>query len=141
MKYTFIGNAVPSFLELEKVRCKAYDVDYYVSKMYLDEVKKGNILMAGAYLDDELVAGAYLSSSQDSLYIEQLFVDSKYQNSGLHIGSLLLKYILANKEEVEIYFDKKLNYSKLDTGSDLKGFYNKIGYRTNDNYLHMIKRI
>ena len=141
MKNTFIGNSVSSYLELEKVRCEAYEVDYYVSKTYLEEVKKGNILMAGTYLDDKLVAGVYISSSNNSLYIEQLFVDSKYQKHNLHIGSSLLKYILDNKEEIEIYFDKKFSYSKLDTGSNLESFYEKIGYHTNDNYLHMVKRI
>ena len=33
------------------------------------------------------------------------------------------------------------NYSKLDTASNLEPFYEKIGYHTNENYLHMIKRI
>ena len=141
MKYTFIGNTVESYLELEKIRSKAYEVDYHVSVNYLEEVKKGNILMAGAYLGDQLVAGVYISSSQNSLYIEQLFVDKEYQDNELHIGSNLLKYILANKEEVEIYFNKQYTYSRLDTSNDLEPFYKKLGYRKNDNYLHMIKRI
>lgn len=141
MKYTFMGNSMEVYNLLEKVRSNAYNIDF-ISNSYKSFVEDGKLFFAGAYLNEELVAGCFMSNKYDSIFIEELFVAKKYQNKGLGIGSNLLKFILDNKEELEIYYDKKFDYTKLEAASkSLEEFYEKLGYHTQDSFINMVKRI
>ena len=141
MDYVFLGEDINTYIKLESIRSSAYMCEPYISNNFLNRLNNGKILLAGALLNNELVAGCYISSCDNSLYIEQLFVDSYYQDNELHIGSNLLKFILDNKEYVELFFGKSFSFSRLEASDDLAPFYEKIGYRSNDNYLKMVKRI
>ena len=136
MKYIFMGNSIEVYNLLEKIRNDAYEIENS-SELYKKIALEGKLFFAGAYLKEELVAGCFISNRYDSVFIEELFVMKKYQKNKLHIGSNLLKYILANKEEIEIYYDRKFHLSKLEAASkQLEEFYKKLGYRTQDDYIH-----
>lgn len=62
---------------------------------------------------DEVIAGCYVSSDFNSLYVEQLFVLKKYQEVGLPLGQKLLSSITENKSFVEQYFNKESTFTKI----------------------------
>ena len=94
----------------EALRCKAFGLDYGVSKYYYEKLKQGTLLVFGAYHNDELVGCLYLSPFYVSnAYVDQVFVKEEYQNSDLHIGTSLLQYLEDNIESVSEYFDFYVN--------------------------------
>lgn len=141
MEFKFLNNNLINYMKLERIRSSAYFIDYFVSDRFTNKVLNNQLLLVGAFIDNELVAGAFITDELDSLYIDQLFVGVKYQRNELHVGYNLMKYILNNKDKVEEYFHKELLLSKLQASDSLQPFYKKLGYHTGENYMHMIKRI
>lgn len=117
--------------KLETLRFKAYGLDekFEGLTLYALGLTQGTMLPFGFYINDQLVAGCYVSAHEDSLYIEQLFVHPQLQNSGLRAGRLLLNYVLMQKEELEKYYRTQFAVSVLEPSTDkAKALYEKMGY-------------
>lgn len=127
-------NLIP---ELEELRYDAYgmlqtDIPYDAT-YYAKELRQNKYVVYTCYIETELVGACYVSNANNSLYIEQLFVKKKYQNSNLSIGKSLMMYVLNDKNYLEQYFNKKINRSYLSTrSSKLEQYYEKLGYEKVD---------
>ena len=124
---------------LEQIRFNAYEINKkkmpHTNSFYTNDLKSGNYLVIGAFIEGILVAACYTKNTYHSLYIDQLFVLKKYQNTPLHIGSNLLKYILENHQIIENYFQDKFHYSYLDNYRGTKEFYQNLGYKEKNNLM------
>ena len=124
---------------LEQIRFNAYEINKkkmpHTNSFYTNDLKSGNYLVIGAFIEGILVAACYTKNTYHSLYIDQLFVLKKYQNTPLHIGSNLLKYILENHQIIENYFQDKFHYSYLDNYRVTKEFYQNLGYNEKNNLM------
>ena len=120
-------------IQLESIRYNAYNMNkkqYPIEKTYHTmNLKKGNYLVFGCFLNNQLVGACYTSNSNHSLYIEQLFILKKYQRTGLCLGKNLLLYVLKNKEMIEEYFHTNFNFSYLDAYGNTSNLYTSVGYR------------
>lgn len=128
--------------KLELARFDAYGMktDEFDIKntFYANELRNKKFLAFGTYLEDELIGGCYVSNSRNSLFIEQLFIKRKYQR--LKLGTLLLTYILENKEMIEKYYQREFNACCLENRKELDKFYESLGYKR-INQMVMKKRI
>lgn len=128
---------------LERTRYDAYQMnpDAFPPELtlYTRELKIGKYLVFGCLNNNQLIGACYTSKSHNSLYIEQLFILKKYQKSNLHLGSNLLKFVLANKNIAEEYFHSKFRFSYLDDYAGTSDFYQSLGYIKTES--HMRKRI
>lgn len=117
--------------KLELARFDAYGMktDNFDIKntFYANELRSKEFLAFGTYLEDELVGGCYISDSRNSLFIEQLFIKRKYQR--LKLGTILLNYILENKEMIEKYYQQEFNVCCFENRKELDEFYKSLGYR------------
>ena len=116
---------------LENLRFKAYGLDdkFEGLTLYALGLTQGTMIPFGFYINDQLVAGCYVSADEGTLNIEQLFVHPQLQNSGLRAGRLLLNFVLMQKEELEKYFRTKFVVSALEPSTDkAKALYEKMGY-------------
>ena len=117
--------------KLELLRFKAFgdtskNIGYTIYSIGLLE---GNMLPFGFYINGNLVAGCYVSAKDDTLFIEQLFVEPALQNTSLRAGRLLLSYVLLQKEKIEQYFNTRFEYSTLDpSNSKAKALFEKMDY-------------
>ena len=126
--------------ELELLRYNANGIKKEVtSTYYKKQIEEGKMIAFSCFYNNELVGGAYISNSLQSLFIELIFVKKEMQNNKLHIGSYLLNYILKNKEIIEEYFGVKFNISRLDN-KEHESFYKKIGYVNENNILDTMKK-
>ncbi len=141
IKYEKVDLSEQNILALEKLRFEVYDYkNLNPDKTYFyREMTKGNILPFAAYENGLLIGGCYVSKTFETLFIDQLFIAKDYQNTIEHIGTNLLKYVLANKELCEDFFNTKFNFSYLDSSCS-KSFYENLGYKENNNEM-MSKRI
>jgi GNAT superfamily N-acetyltransferase len=112
--------------ELEKIRLDAYNAEQ-LGTFYIEMLKAKKAIVFVAKANKEIVGASYVSDSLYSLYIEQLFVKSCYQNQ--KIGTNLLYYILKNKQLAENYFQHPLNISRLAPASLIsERLYRRMGY-------------
>ena len=127
--------------EVENLRKRVLNLTMVEKSFYYKELKNGKMQAIGVVLNNKLIAGAYISNSLNSLYIEQIFVDKQYQNKG--VATNLINYIHKNKSIFENYFNSKFNVSKLEPNSkQIKKFYENLGYvESNDFQQSMKKRI
>ena len=120
-------------IQLESIRYNAYNMNteqYPIEKTYHTmNLKKENYLVFGCFLNNQLVGACYTSKSNNSLYIEQLFILKKYQRTSLYLGKNLLLYVLKNKEMIEEYFHTTFDYSYLDAYGNTSNLYTSIGYK------------
>ena len=111
---------------LEQIRFNAYEINKkkmpHTNSFYTNDLKSGNYLVIGAFIEGILIAACYTKNTYHSLYIDQLFVLKKYQNTPLHIGSNLLKYILENHQIIENYFQDKFTIAILIIIAEQKNF-------------------
>ena len=141
INYEKVDLSEQNILALEKLRFEVYDYkNLNPDKTYFyREMINGNILPFAAYENGLLIGGCYVSKTFETLFIDQLFIAKDYQNTIEHIGTNLLKYVLANKELCEDFFNTKFNFSYLDSSCS-KSFYENLGYKENKNEM-MSKRI
>lgn len=141
INYEKVDLSEQNILALEKLRFEVYDYkNLNPDKTYFyREMINGNILPFAAYENGLLIGGCYVSKTFETLFIDQLFIAKDYQNTPEHIGTNLLKYVLANKELCEDFFNTKFNFSYLDSSCS-KSFYKNLGYKENNNEM-MSKRI
>lgn len=136
-------NTEEAAIKLEEMRKKVFEYnDSYNTKTsyYTGEIKEGNILAFTCELNGEEVAGCYVSSALNSLYVEQLFVLQEYQEKGLYLGKKLLQYILDNKKLVEEYFLCKFEYSRISPSTQkAKRIYKSVGYKETNSLLRDMK--
>ena len=136
MEFKILDSNYDNIIKLETIRNNIKNIDFYIKN-----VKEKRFVMVGAYLNNELIGGAYISSSFNSLYIEKIFVKKEYQRNELHVGYNLMKYILSNKSVFEHFFNKEFYYSKLEPNSkEIEQFYNKLGYVSEDNIIGIMKK-
>lgn len=125
------------YVAMESIRMEANGLESS-SMYYVDKLISGEILPVGAYVDKNLIGGAYVSPSLSSLYIDSIFVKKEYQNRGYAKG--LLQYIFDNKQLFEEYFNTEFDFSRLEPGSnDMVEFYKNIGY-SGPNEMNIMKR-
>ena len=126
--------------QVEKLRIEAYHLNIENPNLYYTKnILEGNYLVFVCIYQKQIIGGAYISNSYNSLYVEQIFVKPSFQNHSLHIGHQLLQYILENKEISEKYFQTKFYYSKLESrGHD--SFYEGLGYHPENNLLATFKK-
>ncbi len=130
MNYKVIKNAK----EIEDLRRDSFNIKFDNRNFYEQQINNGKILPLGGYINDELVVGAYISASFQSLYIDQLFVKKEYQHNGY--GTNILQFILNNKYIFEDFFKTEFEFSKAEIRNEnaLKLVQN-LGYKqTNDIY-------
>lgn len=141
INYEKVDLSEQNILALEKLRFEVYDYkNLNPDKTYFyREMINGNILPFAAYENGLLIGGCYVSKTFETLFIDQLFIAKDYQDTPEHIGTNLLKYVLANKELCEDFFNTKFNFSYLDSSCS-KSFYENLGYKENKNEM-MSKRI
>ena len=88
-----------------------------------------------------MVGACYISNAHDSIYIEQLFIQIKYQNKDFGIGERLLSYALKDKSYIEQYFGKVYFNSYLSASDKkLEQYYEQMGYKKIDD-VYMKKSI
>ena len=132
-----VFNQEKDYINLEQLRkdvFKIKDSEYYMTK-----ILEGKILVIGCFYQDELVAGAYLSNSYHSLFVEQIFVRDDYQGSVLHVGYYLMKYILEHKEIFDEFFHTSFDQCRLES-RNCDSFYEKLGFKTEDNILGTMRK-
>lgn len=143
IKYEIIPLTEENITLLERLRYDAYGMNPNdfppENTLHTRELKNGKYLVFGCLLDNQIVGACYTSNTRKSLYIEQLFILKKYQNSSPHLGTNLLKFVLANKKVAEEYFNSKFYFSYLDTYKNTTSFYESLGYEEKDS--HMRKRL
>lgn len=117
--------------ELELARFDAYGMktdDFDLKNTFsANQLRNKKYLAFGAYLEDELVGGCYVSNSRNSLYIEELFVKKEAQK--IKVGTNLLKYVLKRKSFIEKYYHQEFNTSCLENRNESNGIYQSLGYR------------
>ena len=133
-----IDNSEENIFKLETLRFKAYGLDSKMEGLTLYSIRlsEGHMVPYGFYINDQLVAGCYVSADEGTLYIEQLFVHPQLQNSGLRAGRLLLNYVLLNKKELEEYFNTEFACSALEPSTDkARAIYEKMGYEQGESFM------
>ena len=117
--------------KLELARFDAYGMktdDFDLKNTFsANQLRNKKYLAFGAYLEDKLVGGCYVSNSRNSLYIEELFV--RKDASQIEVGTNLLKYVLKRKSFIEKYYCQEFNTSCLENREELNGIYQSLGYR------------
>ena len=117
--------------KLELARFDAYGMktdDFDLKNTFsANQLRNKKYLAFGAYLEDKLVGGCYVSSSRNSLYIEELFVRKDAKQ--IEVGTNLLKYVLKRKPFIEKYYRQEFNTSCLENREELNGIYQSLGYR------------
>ena len=117
--------------KLELARFDAYGMkrdDFDLKNTFsADQLRNKKYLAFGAYLEDKLVGGCYVSNSRNSLYIEELFVRKDAKQ--IEVGTNLLKYVLKRKSFIEKYYRQEFNTSCLENREELNGIYQSLGYR------------
>ena len=92
-----------------------------------NQLRNKKYLAFGAYLEDKLVGGCYVSNSRNSLYIEELFVRKDAKQ--IEVGTNLLKYVLKRKSFIEKHYQQEFSTSCLENREELNGIYQSLGYR------------
>lgn len=117
--------------KLELARFDAYGMkrdDFDLKNTFsANQLRNKKYLAFGAYLEDKLVGGCYVSNSRNSLYIEELFVRKDAKQ--IEVGTNLLKYVLKRKSFIEKYYRQEFNTSCLENREELNGIYQSLGYR------------
>jgi len=127
-----------SLAELEKQRALSFGFDYkYIGSHFKNSINNNAILAYVCSLNEKIIGGAYVSDSLSSLYIEQLFVNPKYQSKG--IGTALMNYVLNDVEYLENKFNHLILYSMLEDASH-SNFYKNMGYRESNNVMRVLKK-
>lgn len=148
MKITF--SILPFDEEHQKIYCKmrleAYGFfaisENIKESVYSSLFKERSLLPIGLFLNEELDAICYVSNRYHTLFIEQLFVRKKMQGTHLHLGQMLLQYILENKKFFEAYFEETFTFSRLNAvDHKSKAIYELYGFKEKGNYFHLEKPI
>lgn len=117
--------------KLELARFDAYGMktdDFDLKNTFsANQLRNKKYLAFGAYLEDELVGGCYVSNSRNSLYIEELFVRKDAKQ--IEVGTNLLKYVLKRKSFIEKHYQQEFSTSCLENREELNGIYQSLGYR------------
>lgn len=140
IKYVLLKRNTKTISNLETMRLNVFNFPPYLngSKYFKYNIKHRNFLVYGLIIDNKLVGASYISDRYNSLYIEEIFIDKKYQNRGL--GKSLLMYILKENQYISKYYKKELEVSKLEyTNLNNKRLYNLLGYK--DDYHVLVKRL
>lgn len=132
--------------EIEKLREEAYNkkaqaIDSEIESFYEKQINRDKILPIGGYVNNELVAGIYISTLLNSLYIEQLFVKEEYRHKGY--GTQMVKFVIDNKDIIEKHFKMNLEFSKAEISNDnaLKLVQNLGYHKISDVYGTYRKRL
>ncbi len=137
LTYQTINKNDERIKEIEKIRSEAFHIapgDYFKNK-----IEEEKILAIACYYNNTLVAGAYISQSMNSLFIESVFVKEEYQNNTLHIGHSLLKYILEHKSIAEEFFHTKFTQCRLES-KNRDSFYENLGFKEENNIMQTMKK-
>ncbi len=140
IKYVLLKRNTKTISNLKTMRLNVFNFPPYIndSKYFKYNIKHRNFLVYGLIIDNKLVGASYISDRYNSLYIEEIFIDKKYQNRGL--GKSLLMYILKENQYISKYYKKELEVSKLEyTNLNNKRLYNLLGYK--DDYHVLVKRL
>ena len=117
--------------KLELARFDAYGMktdDFDLKNTFsANQLRNKKYLAFGAYLEDKLVGGCYVSNSRNSLYIEELFVRKDAKQ--IEVGTNLLKYVLKRKSFIEKDYQQEFSTSCLENREELNGIYQSLGYR------------
>ena len=124
--------------DLEELRDNIIGVDD-MSTYYLDLIHSGNVVGVGCFYQGQLIGGAYVLNSYNSLFIEYVFVKDEFQNSSLHVGSSIVKYILDNKEIFEKYFGVNFDFCRLES-RNTDSFYSTLGFKKENNILETMRK-
>ena len=107
-EHKLLPPTIDNIKSLETIRYRAYGKEYdgeIDNTFYARNLISKKMLLFATFIGEELCAGCYISISQNSLFIEQLFVKPEYQNTGLRIGRNLLEYINFNKDIIAKHYN------------------------------------
>lgn len=135
MNYKIVNNVK----EIEDLRRDSFNIKFDNRNFYEQQINNGKILPLGGYINDELVAGVYISASFQSLYIDQLFVKKEYQHNGY--GTNILQFVLNNKYIFEDFFKTEFEFSKAEIRNEnaLKLVQN-LGYKQTDDIYGTVRK-
>lgn len=133
MNIKFIDNK-EDISQFESLRSESFGLDYGISKYYYEKFKQQTMLIIGAYENDELIGCLYISPFYyKNGYIDQLFVREDYQNSELHVGTTLLKYVEDHISYISEYFDMTISKLLIEYCDDRsESVYKNQGYKPTD---------
>jgi len=119
--------------KLELLRFKVFDMNLTLEESHIiNTYQKNKIIPYALYIDNNLVAGCYVSNYLNTLHINYIFVDKMYQETGLKLGRLLLKKIYSDKEYLNKIFNTNFNISTIEANNPkAEAIYRKIGYHGN----------
>ncbi len=124
---------------MEKLRFEAHGIPSDkglnpLNTYYGVRLKEGCLLMYAVLINNIPVAGAYVSSLYDSLFIEHVFVKPELQKSDFHFGSSLIRYILCKKSELELFFQTNFTTAKIEyINNQTKQIYENLSFREDEN--------
>lgn len=136
--------SIDDIKKLEELRFEVLHMDKAIldDSIILKEASENKLLAFALFYEDELAAGAYVSDSRNSIYINYVFVKEKYQEKGLKLGRNLILHILKNKNIIEEYFGKQFNLSYLEPrGEKPSAVFKKIGYKETNNILGEYRKV
>ena len=144
-EHKLLPPTIDNIKSLETIRYRAYGKEYdgeIDNNFYARNLISKKMLLFATFIGEELCAGCYISISQNSLFIEQLFVKPVYQNTGLWIGRNLLEYINFNKDIIAKHYNlKSIQTSRLIYSSEKsKAIYKKLGYRVTNKTLNVMTK-
>ena len=125
---------------VDRLRYDVENLEYVEDNYFINKIKNNEICVLACFIDNSVVGGVYLSNYLNSLYVEKVFVKESFQKQG--IASSMIKYVINNKDYFEGFFNKRIDYSKLEPNSNLTiDIYRKLGYRGPDDLNIMRRRI
>lgn len=124
-------DTLDELIKLEELKNRVLDIHYPVypeDNYFIIRCLDKRELAYAIYRNDIMIAGIYITNRDNSIYIDYLFVDKKYQRCCL--GTELLNYILSKRKEIEQFFNRSFYKSMLlAKNEDAKKLYLKMGYK------------
>lgn len=134
--------------DLEELRADAYGYECgeAISPLnyYSCQLLRGNLISFVAFYQGKIAGAIYVSKIGNDLSVDQVFVATDYQKSGLHLGKQMIQYVIDNKEQVEEILDCSFEGSVISPNSEeSKELSHSLGYskRDNDAYGYYYRKI
>jgi len=129
--------------EIERLRSLAfYNDENFRTPIFQHKYDNNEMIIIAAYLKGKLVGALYFAPFMQNGYVDQLFVDPKYQNSSYHVGTTLLNYLDNHIIELGEYFNLLINKIYIDYNSQKsKKVYLNAGYKHTQLDGTLVKRL
>ena len=101
-----------------------------LKSFYAIMLKEGRMLLYAVLVNNTPVAGAYVSTTGNSIFIEHVFVKPSLQRSKFHFGSNLIRFIISQKTDLETYFGVLFDSVRIEyINEETKHIYQKMDFK------------